>query len=455
MVAISEVTWEQHFERLVNPGLMTHLLHDAIPVLRHVNWHVSEVDDGFCRTVLPLNAESTNQHGTHQAALMSLSADYTGGLALATLLRGVPLAGVHECQPEESASLWLAEMKVRYKKPSSGHLTAECRVAPEQAESICSRYQRGAKVLAPLHVEFLSNGDVVAVAEMKYFAQPSAQLESGDSAKRSALTEHKLKTSARMIAGLRALRSESSRIRISCPLAEIAAGPHGQLIAQRLQQRLPQLKEMVLARTQHIDETILAVEGVKQVVLLGAGLDMRPARLAKSLSDLMFFELDLPEMLAERDRIWSEVDEGQAIRRATFEADFLESDVAGLLLSHPDFDASLPTAFIFEGCSMYFSEEDNLRMLDAVRGLMSNPGSVMWVDFVNEEVASGQTSHQGVRQFLSGMTELGESFRFGLDDPIGWSRQYGFGSGQVITAAEYLGSEDPVLGTYNFSVFQL
>ena len=89
------ITWAQDYDTRVNPTLMTRLLHEAIPVLQWTGWRVTEVQEGCCITELPLNHATTNQHGTHQAALLSLSADYTGGLALATLLRGVPFAGVH------------------------------------------------------------------------------------------------------------------------------------------------------------------------------------------------------------------------------------------------------------------------------------------------------------------------------------------------------------------------
>ena len=75
---------------------------------------------------------------------MSLSADYTGGIALASLLRGVPIAGIHPCRDDVSAALWLAGMNVRYKSPSTGHLTAICEIDPIQAEEIifegCSMY---------------------------------------------------------------------------------------------------------------------------------------------------------------------------------------------------------------------------------------------------------------------------------------------------------------------------
>ena len=137
------ISWEQDYDSRVNPQLMTTLLRTAIPVLDHSGWYIEEVEEGFCQSVLPLNCPTTNQHGTHQAALISLSADYTGGLALATLLRGVPLAGIHRCQEDESASLWLAAMNVKYRNPSSGHLTGVCRISDEQADRICSRYFSG------------------------------------------------------------------------------------------------------------------------------------------------------------------------------------------------------------------------------------------------------------------------------------------------------------------------
>ncbi|MEM8733663.1 MAG: methyltransferase, partial [Planctomycetota bacterium] len=116
--------WSDHYARHVNPELMTQLLRTAVPVLDEMKWRVTEVEEGFAASVLPLAKESTNQHGTHQAALIALSADYTGGLALATLLTGVPLAGIHKCTEEDSASLWLADMSVRFRAPSTGHLKA-------------------------------------------------------------------------------------------------------------------------------------------------------------------------------------------------------------------------------------------------------------------------------------------------------------------------------------------
>ncbi len=202
---LNSISWQEDYNIRVNPPLMTKLLHDAIPVLRAVDWRVTDVSEGSCTSELPLSYASTNQHGTHQAALISLSADYTGGLALATLLRGIPLAGVHRCQDDSSASLWLASMEVKYRNPSTGHLRATCQVPDNVARTVRQRYFAGKRVLVTLPVVFTSNDEIVAEAEMKYFAQPSIQLRpTKENPKISPLFKHKLKASARMIAGLRA-----------------------------------------------------------------------------------------------------------------------------------------------------------------------------------------------------------------------------------------------------------
>jgi acyl-coenzyme A thioesterase PaaI-like protein len=80
-----DVTWEQDQQFRMNPAVVTCLLREQVPVLEFVQWKVNQIDFGAAETVLPLNAQSTNQHFTHQAALQVLAADYAGGVALASL----------------------------------------------------------------------------------------------------------------------------------------------------------------------------------------------------------------------------------------------------------------------------------------------------------------------------------------------------------------------------------
>ena len=124
-------------------------------------------------------------------------------------------------------------MNVKYINPSTGHLTGTCHIDDETKKKITDRYFQGKRVLVALPIEFKSNGQIVAKAELKYFAQPTIQLLT-NSEKPSALFKQKIKASARMIAGVRASKVPEAKIRVDCPHAASAAGPHGELLALSL-----------------------------------------------------------------------------------------------------------------------------------------------------------------------------------------------------------------------------
>ena len=457
-------SWEADYRDRMNPQLVTRLLRKSVPALEACDWRLSEVDYGLVKSILPLNQATTNQHGTHQAALISLSADYTGGTALASLLNGVPMAGVHQCKPTDSASLWLAAMDVKYIRPSTGHLTGCCHIDDKTATTIVHRYSQGKRVLASLGITFESNGELVAEGVLKYFAQPTIQLLDSSS-NRSLLFRQKIKASARMIAGIRAGRdlnwnrsSESGqRLRVDCPHAVIAAGPHGQLLAARLRKALPQLTEMVVARTQHIDNTIRNTPGMRQLVLIGAGLDMRAFRHAIRRPDMTCFEMDLPEMLDERDRVIQEIDPQSSLKRVRLETDFLKDNLADTLRACPQFDPSLPTVLVYEGCSMYFEESVNREIIQDLLSMMKNPHSRLWIDFVTRQSVEGGTDVPEITDFLMRMDDLGESFVFGSDQPSQFLASCGAPKIEVTSASEFLQAEargplDPVYEVYNFTV---
>src|SRR5690349_5391904 len=82
----NDVMWEEAKRVRYNCESFTALLREQVPVLDYVKWRVSFIEQGQARSLLPLISPSTNQHCTHQAALLFLAADYTGGLALASLI---------------------------------------------------------------------------------------------------------------------------------------------------------------------------------------------------------------------------------------------------------------------------------------------------------------------------------------------------------------------------------
>ncbi|MCA9135223.1 MAG: SAM-dependent methyltransferase [Planctomycetales bacterium] len=462
-------SWEIDYAQRVNPELMTRLLHQAVPVLKWTNWRITRVGPGMCESTLPLAVETTNQHGTHQAALISLSADYTGGMALTTLLTGTPLTGIHRGSPDESASLWLVGMDVKYENPSTSHLRGVSRVDPKTAQRIRTRYFAGQVVLATISVEFWSeSGERVAVAVMRYFAQATKRLlEHRVGGDLSPMTKLNLKTSARIIAGLRSMTdhststtittSDGKRLRLDQSHDKVAAGTHGLLQAQRLQKVLPQLAAMVGARTRHCDQFLKSIGGIEQLVLLGAGLDMRPLRCVDQLLGSTVFELDLPVMLAERQHVIDllEAECGGALRapeRYQIAVDFLQDDVGQRLRDHFAFSDTAVTLVIYEGCSMYFDEDQNRRLLTSIRQRLKHPASRLWMDCVTPAVISEGTSDPNIHEFVNQMELIGEKFVYGPADPEAFLRSCGFVCASNVSAQEFLGSIDPTLGEYRFVV---
>jgi O-methyltransferase involved in polyketide biosynthesis len=132
--------------------------------------------------------------------------------------------------------------------------------------------------------------------------------------------------------------------------------------------------------------------------------------------DIKIFELDLPHMLVEREKIISTFANSCSIQRYTIGINLELEDVADKLLASTLFDPLVATCFIVEGASMYFDENVNRRILTSLRRIMSNSLSMLWIDVVAQSVIQGTTGYPSVENFVKGMEKLGEPFIFGLND---------------------------------------
>ena len=107
-------------------------------------------------------------------------------------------------------------------------------------------------------------------------------------------------------------------------------------------------------------------------------------------------------------------------------ADFKCDDLAEVLLRHPDFDPNLPTAVVYEGCSMYFSEQENQEILTLLSRLLQHNDSRLWSDMVTTDVVDGTTQVKEIAAFVDGMEQLGEKFIFGCNDPVAFLSDCGY-----------------------------
>jgi len=180
----------------------------------------------------------------------------------------------------------------------------------------------------------------------------------------------------------------------------------------------------VLARTLVLDEAIARV-APKQVVLLGAGLDARPYRL--SMPDTKFYEVDAPSTQAQKRAL---VDRALRRRRDVFTSahdehrvvfascDFSsgESFMDKLLAS--GFDANNPsTVFVFEGVSMYLSNDDVRATLESVSSRCA-AGTTFLIHVFSDRAVRGST-HSAI------LADIGEVLKWGMSESQ--SAEDGFG----------------------------
>jgi methyltransferase (TIGR00027 family) len=165
----------------------------------------------------------------------------------------------------------------------------------------------------------------------------------------------------------------------------------------------------VVVRTRFYDDYLLAA-GCRQVVLLAAGLDARAFRLPWPAGTRVF-ELDLPEVLAVKDRVLAAQAARPACARTAVAVDLREDWPSALLAA--GFEPAEPTAWLIEGLLVYLTAEQAAALLTTVRAL-SAAGS---------RLATEGTGVAQVARTRQGVTAL---WRGGLDDPPGWLARHGW-----------------------------
>jgi methyltransferase (TIGR00027 family) len=137
----------------------------------------------------------------------------------------------------------------------------------------------------------------------------------------------------------------------------------------------------VAARHRYIDDALRrASRRLGQVVVLGAGYDMRAYRLARALRRCTVFEVDHPATAGRKARLIArrqhELPEAHVVRvQVDFEKQSFRRE-----LEKAGFDRRRRAFFVWEGVSMYLSRAGVKATLETIRS-MTAPGSELVMDF--------------------------------------------------------------------------
>jgi methyltransferase (TIGR00027 family) len=174
-----------------------------------------------------------------------------------------------------------------------------------------------------------------------------------------------------------------------------------------------------IMRTRFYDDYLLAAgaSGIRQVVLLAAGLDTRAFRLAWP-ADVTLFEADLPDVLAFKHSVLA--DARPRCARTAVAVD-LRNDWATDLTS-AGFDPGLPTAWLVEGLLIYLTNDEADRLLTVVDAL-STPDSQVAFEYTR----SGMSDLLHRAKGTPTMDKYSSLWRGGLaGDGATWLRDHGW-----------------------------
>ena len=248
---------------------------------------------------------------------------------------------------------------------------------------------------------------------------------------------------ARWTAAVRAIESKREDRLFCDPWAALLAGQEGGTWIEGFPAENKDNATSIALRTRFFDDFLLCAvseHGVRQVVLMAAGLDTRAYRLLWP-EQTRLFELDQPQVLQHKEQILSSAGAKPTCGRRAIVVDLAGSWTG--TLQEAGFDPLRPTVWLLEGLLVYLPVESILRILDRVTTLAA-PGSWLGFDAINSEVLTSQWT----RPMIESMAKAGIPWQGPLDDPQAVLAERGWSA----TLAQ-LGEEGLDFGRWPYPVF--
>jgi methyltransferase (TIGR00027 family) len=204
------------------------------------------------------------------------------------------------------------------------------------------------------------------------------------------------------------------------PVVALFLNEDSRQAAARLAARFPPVRDMVRIRTRYFDDILERhlLEGFRQVVILGAGLDTRAVR--KPAPGVAYFEIDDPATLALKQTCYQ--DHGVDVNVTFIPGNYVTDGLIDLLKRN-GFDFGVPTYFIWEGNVMYLP-------LDTVKEILTEIGAHVTrfrasFDYLGEAVISKTTGDQGITTLVESFAAMGAPWLSGIRDIRNFTRELG------------------------------
>jgi len=233
------------------------------------------------------------------------------------------------------------------------------------------------------------------------------------------ITQHGVASrTAVMVAAFRGRASARPEPLIRDPWAAALAGGEGPGLADAFEKHFPAFELWIAVRTAYLDAHVARWTApplrFEQVVVLGAGLDTRAARLART--GVRFFEVDHPATRSVKLARLAELP-GYPVPAATYVACDFETDDFVDRLVDAGFRRDAPALILWEGVVPYLTEPAIRATLRRITTACEKR-SVVVFDYVMRRIAEGKDIREDDAKNVELLGTLGEPVRFGTNDPL-------------------------------------
>jgi methyltransferase (TIGR00027 family) len=183
----------------------------------------------------------------------------------------------------------------------------------------------------------------------------------------------------------------------------------------------------VLSRARYGEDCLAQAvkQGVRQYVILGAGMDTFALRRLDLGEQLQVFEVDHPETQAFKRRSLAEAG-FEPPRALHFIPADLEQESLTTALKRSSYDPQALTFFGWMGVTYYLAPESVFATLRDITHLAPVGSSVVF-DYLDTGFFSPENPHQSVRAVLDNVRRIGEPMSTGFDPPVLAERLAGLG----------------------------
>jgi methyltransferase (TIGR00027 family) len=248
---------------------------------------------------------------------------------------------------------------------------------------------------------------------------------------------------SRWVAAARARESARPDRLFSDPLADALAGPEGHAFlvemarASAVPGRSQENNPYIPIRTRFLDNIVAEAvgQGIRQVVILAAGMDARAFRIDWPAGTTVF-EVEREGVLRYKEAVLAREKAAPKARRVVLASD-LREDWRGRL-REAGFDPSRPSAFLVEGLIVYLPDEA------AALGVLVGVAEVAAIGSVLGTDISSRTFIESpwTQAYREALIAKGVAWTFGTDDPEGLLARAGWKDVHVMQPYEVEGAAD-------------